>query len=363
MNSSKNSPLISVVIPNHNGAGYLAECLRSLRAQTFQNMEIVIVDNASQDESMEIVRATAPGATLLRQSRNLGFAGGINAGIRSSRGEWIAVLNNDTELQNDWLAECVHAMARHPDAAFFACKILDLATRNRIFSAGDCYLRGGIGYRRGQGLKDREDFGEECEVFSASGCAALYRKQALEETGGFDERFFAYFEDVDLGFRLQAKGYRGYYVPRAVVYHHGAATGGGEFSPLTVRLRTRNSLLHLLKNTPALIFFRCLPMIILSQLSWLVRVAAHKRLGSYFKGLAGTFRLVPAMLRERENGRRARKDKCRPLWQKILQSESLAGRDFAPPAPESDSAFLKMYFRVFGGKTKETENRSRKTEL
>jgi hypothetical protein len=356
MNSSKNSPLISVVIPNHNGAGYLAECLRSLKAQTYQNMEIVVVDNASQDESVATVRAAAPGATLISESRNLGFAGGVNAGIHSSQGEWIAVLNNDTEVQNNWLAECARAITYHPDAAFFACKIFDFSDRSRIYSAGDCYLRGGIGYRRGQGMKDREDFNRECEIFSASGCAALYRKQMLEELGGFDERFFAYLEDVDLGFRLQAAGHRGYYLPGAVVYHHGAATGGGEFSPLTVRLRTRNSLLLLLKNAPALMLLRCSPMIILTQISWFLRVAAHRRVWSYFRGLAGAFVLLPALIRERANNRRTWKALRPRLWQRILQSESLAGKDFKPPVSESDSAFLKLYFRMFEDKIKKIED-------
>jgi GT2 family glycosyltransferase len=347
MNSSKNFPLISVVIPNQNGAAFLEKCLRSLQAQTFENMEIVIVDNASQDESIEIVPIMAPKAVLLRESKNLGFAGGVNAGIRSSHGQWIAVLNNDTELQSDWLAECAHAIQNHPDAAFFACKILDFADRDRLYSAGDCYLRGGIGYRRGQEMIDREDFQKECEIFSASGCAAVYRRQVLEEIGGFDERFFAYLEDVDLGLRLQTAGYRGYYAPRAVVYHHGAATSGGEFSPLTVRLRTRNSLLLLLKDTPVPILLRCLPMIILTQISWLMRVTAHKRILSYIRGLGGAFLLLPAMMGERAGRRRTWKDSRRNLWRKILQSESLARRDFASPAAGPDSIFLKWYFRLF----------------
>ncbi|MBN1569906.1 MAG: glycosyltransferase [Acidobacteria bacterium] len=355
MNSSKNLPLISVVIPNYNGAEYLGACLRSLQAQTLRDMEIVVVDNASLDESVKVVQTSAPEAIVIRESRNLGFAGGVNAGIRLSKGEWIAVLNNDTEVQKDWLDEFAKAIAHRPEAAFFACRILDFADRSRIYSAGDCYLRGGIGYRRGQGLKDREDFCKECEVFSASGCAALYRRKVVEELGGFDEHFFAYLEDVDLGFRIQAAGYRGYYVPRAVVYHHGAATGGGEFSPLTVRLRTRNSLLLLLKNTPAMMFLQCFPMIFLAQISWFLRAAAHGRLWSYFKGLAAAFLLFPAMIRERPANRQSRKGTLQDLLQRILQSESLARRDFIPPASESDSAFLKLYFRMFKGKMQTAE--------
>jgi len=347
MNSRKNLPLISVVIPNHNGAGYLENCLRSLQAQTYGNMEIVVVDNASQDRSLEIARSAAPGAILLREKLNLGFAGGVNAGIRASHGEWIAVLNNDTEVAADWLAECAQAIRNHPEAAFFACKILDFADRGRLYSAGDCYLRMGLGYRRGQEQRDRADLSRECEIFAASGCAALYRKQALEDTGAFDERFFAYLEDVDLGLRLQTAGNRGYYVPNAKVYHHGAATSGGEFSPLAVRLRTRNSILLLLKNMPALLFLRCLPMIALAQLSWLLRTAVHCRTGSYLRGLGGALMLAPAMIRDRANLRRYWRDSRQVFWRRILESESLARRDFASAPAEPVSLFLKWYFRVF----------------
>jgi GT2 family glycosyltransferase len=347
MNSRRNLPLISIVIPNHNGAGYLETCLRSLRAQISENIEIVVVDNASQDQSVEVVQTSAPGAVLLRENRNLGFAGGVNAGIRSSRGEWIAVLNNDTEVAADWLAECANAIQNHPEASYFACKILDFSDRTRIYSAGDCFLRMGIGYRRGQEQKDRPDFSMESEIFSASGCAAVYRKQVLEETGGFDERFFAYLEDVDLGLRLQAAGNRGYYIPGAIVYHHGAATSGGEFSQLAVRLRTRNSLLLLLKNMPILFLLRCMPMIAGAQLSWLLRAVAHKRLGSYLRGLAGAIRLAPAMIRDRAVLRRRCQKSRRDFWQKILQSESQARSDFSPAPAETNSVFLKWYFRLF----------------
>jgi GT2 family glycosyltransferase len=347
MNSSENLPRISVVIPNHNGAGYLEACLRSLLAQPSEKLEIVVVDNASVDQSVEMVTSLAPKALLLKESRNLGFAGGVNEGIRAAHGEWIAVLNNDTELALDWLAECIRGIQTHPQAAFFACRILDFGDRTRIYSAGDCFLRGGIGYRRGQELQDREDFHQECEIFSASGCAALFRREVLAKIGAYDERFFAYLEDVDLGLRIQAQGHHGFYLPRAVVYHHGAATSGGEFSPLAVRLRTQNALLLLLKNMPMRIIFRCLPMVILTQLSWLARVIVQGRLGSYIRGLGGACRHASAMIRERNGLEPVASDRRREFWNRIRQSESMARKDFERPAKERISLFLKWYFRLF----------------
>jgi GT2 family glycosyltransferase len=310
-------------------------------------MEIIVVDNASKDESVMLTRTVAPEAVLLQENTNLGFAAGVNAGIRASRGDWIAVLNNDTEATPGWLHECARAIQDHPDASFFACRILNIADRKRIYSAGDCFLRAGIGYRRGQEQLDRAEFRKECEIFSPSGCAGLYRKSVLDASRGFDERFFAYLEDVDLGLRLQATGCRGYYVPTAEIYHHGAATSGGEFSPLAVRLRTRNSLLLLFKSLPGPIVLRCLPMIIVAQLSWLLRVLAHKQLMNYVKGMTKAFLLAPAAIKDRAKMRPYWRVSRQKLWQSILQSESQVRKEFTSSPTEPVSAFLKWYFRLF----------------
>jgi GT2 family glycosyltransferase len=347
MNSIENLPLISVIIPNYNGSGFLQNCLRSLQSQSYERTEVIVVDNASRDESIKVAKAIIPTAILLKNDRNLGFAGAVNVGIQCSHGEWVAVLNNDTEVCPDWLAECACAIQNHPDAAFFSSRILSLADRQTIYSAGDCFLRTGIGYRRGQDQPDRAEFHHECPIFAACGCAALYRRDALEKTGGFDDRFFAYLEDVDLGLRLQAAGCRGYYLPRAEVYHHGAGTSGGEFSRLAVRLRTRNSLLLLLKSVPASILIRWLPMVLLGQLSWMMRAIIHGRLGSYLRGLGGAWLLAPAMIRERGRMRPFWKSAGQNLRHEILKSESLARADFIENRAESHSTFLRWYFHLF----------------
>ncbi len=340
-------PLISVVIPNRNGAAYLENCLRSLLAQNYPKIEIVVVDNASSDPSLKVVHKLAPSAVVLKQEQNLGFAGGANVGIQASTGEWIAVLNNDTEVSSNWLSECVRAIELHPDAAFLACRIVDFKNRNRIHSAGDCFLRCGIGYRRGQDRHDRDEYQKECQIFSASGCAALYRAPLLKEFGGYDQDFFAYLEDVELGLRLQAAGHRGYYVPAAVVYHHGAATSGGEFSPLSVRLRTRNSLYLLLKRMPSSILLRCLPMIGFAQVFWLARVVAQGKMLPYFHGLGEALLNLPRLIKQRRTMGSHRRKPTRLLWDRIVESEALARQDFLATDSESHSRFLKWYFRLF----------------
>jgi GT2 family glycosyltransferase len=346
MTSQPGAPLISVVIPNFNGADCLGPCLQSLNHQNYSRCEVLIVDNASTDRSLEIVQREAPRAVVLRQSRNLGFAEAVNLGCEAAQGEWIAILNNDTEAAPDWLEECAAAILRHPEASFLACRILDYRRRDFIFSAGDCFLRAGFGYRRGQELRDGIRYRKEIPIFSACGCAALYRKSVLAAHGGMEARFFAYLEDVDLGLRMQAAGARGHYAPAAVVYHLGGNTSGGEFSPLAVRLRTRNALLLLIKSLPARILWRSLPLIAIGQAAWLGRVLAHGRALSYLRGLAGALRLAPAMVRRRRDLRPIWKKSGDSLWRAILASEMLAREDFLQPPPGA-SRFLAWYFRLF----------------
>src|SRR5881296_2248939 len=134
MAAHRAAPFISVVIPNYNGAGIIGACLESLERQTVSDFEVLVVDNASRDHSLEVIRRLAPEATILAQEKNLGFAGGVNAGIQAARGEWIAVLNNDTEVAENWLEEAASAIQRNPDAAFLACRILDYDNRLFVYS-------------------------------------------------------------------------------------------------------------------------------------------------------------------------------------------------------------------------------------
>ncbi len=348
MTKSNESPLISVVIPNYDGARFLERCLRALAIQARKDFELLIVDNASTDDSIETASRVCPQARVLRLERNLGFAGGANAGLAASRGDWVAILNNDTEVAGDWISACTAAIERHPDAAFFACRILEMERRETVYSAGDCYLRAGIGYRRGQEQPDRPAYDREIAVFSACGCAALYRRTLLAELNGYDERLFAYLEDLELALRIQLLGYVGYYIPQARVYHLGAATSGGEFSPMGVRLRTRNSILLLLKSVPASILLRTIPMILAAQAWWLLRVVRNGRLACYLRGVGQAMSLIPSIYRSRRRLRRLWKpDSVERLWRAILNSESLARQDYYPAPPSKPSRFLSWYFGFF----------------
>jgi hypothetical protein len=214
---------VTVVIPNYNGERLLGPCLDSLAAQTRPAERVVVVDNGSSDRSLDLVRAHPLRPESIALGANRGFAAAANAGIRAADGEVIVLLNNDAVADPRWLAAGLDALARHPAAGFVASLVLDLADRDRVDSAGDLYPPDGRPRPRGRGER-AADFTAPMEAISAGAAAAFYRRELLERTGGFEESFFAYLEDVDLGLRARALGYRCRFEPAAVVYHQGAGT-------------------------------------------------------------------------------------------------------------------------------------------
>jgi GT2 family glycosyltransferase len=242
-------PRVSVIIPNWNGARWLERCLRALRTQRFQDFELILVDNGSTDDSQGLARRDYPEVRWVGLPHNMGFAAAVNRGIRAARGELIALLNNDTEVDPGWLEALVDAMDRHSDVAMLASRMRKDAERDRIDSVG-CRLNwDGFAMSLGDGELDDGRFDQEREVFCPCGGAALYRRALFDAIGLFEESFFAYCEDVDLGFRAQLAGHRCLYVPDAVVYHIGSATTGTA-SDFAIRLTTRNRLLMVIRCYP-----------------------------------------------------------------------------------------------------------------
>jgi len=241
------TPRVSIIIPNWNGAHLLPTCLDALRAQDYGEHEVIVVDNASHDDSCALVRRDYPEVRLLPLPTNRGLTGGCNAGIAVARGEIVALLNNDTEADPRWLAALVSALDRHPDAGSAAAKILLYDRRDVLNSAGDLYGRDGIPNSRGVWQQDMGQFDREEYVFGACGGAVAYRRRMLDEIGLLDETFFMYCEDVDLAWRAQLAGWRCIYAPDARIYHRLSATGGG----VTASYYTgRNTLYVLAKDVP-----------------------------------------------------------------------------------------------------------------
>ena len=313
-----------MVVPNWNGERFLATCLGSLRRQSFEDFETVLVDNGSTDGSVAFAGRNFPEVRVLPLPENRGFSAAVNAGIRSSDAEYVALLNNDTETDPRWLEALVAAAETHPEAGFFASKLVDFDDRRILDGAGDVLRRSGLPYRLGHGEPDRGQYDEMTFVFGACAGAAMYRRSMLGDVGLFDEDFFANCEDGDLSFRAQLAGYRCLFVPGSVVYHMGSATFGKR-SATSTRLGTRNSLCLLVKNLPAPLVPGFLPFVAAGQLSRLVVTAATSTLKAHLEGLAGALRLLPLMLRKRREIQKRRQVPVEYIRALLKESSRAAG--------------------------------------
>ena len=241
-------PFISVIVPNWNGASYLVGCLQSLRSQSYSSFEVLVVDNGSTDGSDRMVAERFPEFHLVPLESNRGFAAAVNEGIRRAAGDLIALLNNDAEAEQGWLSALAEASVLHPEAGFFACKILLYDRRDVIHSAGDLYSKDGVPGNRGVWQKDMGQFDQEEYVLGACGAASAWRRSLFDDVGLFDESLFIYCEDVDLSLRAQLRGHRCLYLPGARVYHRLSATGGGEIASYYCG---RNFIAVAVKNMPS----------------------------------------------------------------------------------------------------------------
>ncbi len=239
--------LISVIIVNWNGLRFLESCLNSLMAQTYAPVETIVVDNGSTDGSAVWVRTHIPDVRLIENNKNLGFGGGINVGNQASRGTYVMILNNDTRLDPHCLEELRRSIERDERYGACASKIL-LQDGGRIDAAGIVIYPDGLSIGRGR-MEEGDLFDQEAEVFFASGGACLCRRQMLEDIGLFDEDFFAYAEDTDLGWRARLAGWRCIYAPKAVVHHLHSASSG-TYSHLKAYLVERNRIWVAIKNFP-----------------------------------------------------------------------------------------------------------------
>ncbi|HEX2638093.1 MAG TPA: glycosyltransferase family 2 protein [Gemmatimonadales bacterium] len=275
-------PTASVVIVNWNGRQLLPECLESVRSQTFRDFEVILVDNGSTDGSVEWVRAEYPEVRILALPTNQGFCGGNNVGIRAATAEYIVLLNNDTEVEPEWLGELV----RHidGDASIAACdsKILYFDRRDTIWSAGATYTIAGSAEWRGQGRKDWE-ITEPAEVFTAVACSAIYARRVLNEIGGLDEDFFAGYEDVDWSFRARLRGYRIVNVPSSRVYHKVSVTHRYN-SPAYVYHGQRNVAAIFVKNMPTSLLVKYAGLHLLYTGGSLLYFARVGRLSAFLRG-------------------------------------------------------------------------------
>jgi GT2 family glycosyltransferase len=319
--------MISIIIVNYNGGLLTVDCLRSLEEQTLDAFEVVIVDNGSSDGSVALIESFLRNShlssvtTIVRLVRNLGFAGGNKEGVRFAKGRYIALLNNDTEPDENWLEELAKQMDGDSRIGVCASKLM-VFNSNRIDSAGDGYTRTLKGFKNGEG-EESNKFNEQKLVFGACAGAALYRKETLDEIGFLDEDFFLIHEDTDFNFRAQLAGWKVLYVPTAVVYHK-VRSSIGSMSDMAIYYTLRNSEFVWIKNIPFGVFLRCFPEFILGIVSeFLYFAIKHRRFRLFVKAKKDALKLLPLMLRKRKSIMKTKKVSnsylisiMTPAWQK-----------------------------------------------
>lgn len=292
---------LSVVIPNWNGREELAACLSALREQTVPDIEIIVVDNGSTDGSVEFVREHHPEAIALPLSVNMGFAWSVNLGIEASHGEFVALLNNDAIADPRWAEEMLAAMD-HADIA--ASLMLRRDDPEVVDSAGEFFSRWGLPYRHRRGERAADVSSEEYpEIFAASGGASIYRRTVLAHIGVFDPQYFAYLEDVDIGFRARLAGYRIVLAPRARVLHGVGATAGrlGDFQ---LHQFIKNSHLLLLKNVPLPLLVKMLPRFALVQAHLFAAAVRRRAVPAALRAYAATAISLPVIIVKRRRVQR-----------------------------------------------------------
>jgi len=283
MTENSTRPIVSVVIPHYGGYDTLSKCLISLKNSTYPNLEIIVVDNGSPDDSVQFIIDNFPEINLIQSEYNRGFAGGCNFGIVHAKGELLLILNNDTTHEPDWIDPLVKMMESNPKISAVQPKILNYDNREYFDYAGAC---GGFmdkycfPFARGRIFntveKDVGQYDEACKIFWASGTAFLTRKSTFDTLGGFDEILFAHMEEIDYHWKCQLMGCEVWVEPASVIYHMGAVTLAIS-SPKKTYLNYRNSLILLLTNYPSdMSFYLFFPRFLMECISLIKEILTFK---------------------------------------------------------------------------------------
>lgn len=278
-------PDYSVIIVNYNGGAYLQAAVESLKQQTYQNFELIVIDNASQDGSADQLDLSGlPQAQLVKNTDNTGFAAANNQAAKLARGRWLALLNPDATAAPDWLEQLHLAAQRFPDCRVFACTQYSLDEEGILDGTGDAYLVLGVPWRGGFGhpVSQLPDTGL---CFSPCGAGAVYDRELFLSIGGFDERYFCYCEDVDIGFRLQLMGEPCVFLKDAAIQHAGSAISG-RHSAFSSYHGTRNRIWTYFKNMPLALLLLTLPAHLLISVYLILRSAM---IGCFVPTLRGTW--------------------------------------------------------------------------
>lgn len=306
---------VSVVIVNWNAGELLGRCVSSLMTQTVLPHEIIVFDNSSTDGAVKEISNRFPFVRVIESARNLGFAAANNLAIQeaSSKSEWIAFLNPDAFPETRWLEALLNAAAANPECAVFGSRLMDASSPAIVDGVGDVYHASGIVWRAGHGmLLGSCDRGAR-DIFSPCAAAAMFRKDAFIAAGGFDEDFFCYVEDMDLGFRMRLLGHRCRYVPDSVALHVGSAVTGRR-SDFSIYHGHRNLVWTYIKNMPGLLFWLYLPLHFALNLFSLVYFSLKGQAGVIVRAKWDALKGVPRMWRKRRKIQSLRVVSIREIW-------------------------------------------------
>lgn len=251
---------VTVVIPNYNGEKYLCPCLKALYEYTEIEMKVIVVDNGSGDGSAEEAKEKYPQADYILLGKNYGFCRAVNIGIKKADTPYVLLLNNDTEIRKGFVENLLHAVKKNKRIFSVEAKMIQYHDQSKIDSAGTFYNALGWAFARGKD-KTVEKYTEPSRIFASCAGAAIYRKEIFDRIGLFDERHFAYLEDVDIGYRARIHGYRNLYEPGAQVIHVGSAFSGSRYNEFKTRYSSRNNVYLIYKNMPLFQIMLNLPLL------------------------------------------------------------------------------------------------------
>jgi GT2 family glycosyltransferase len=292
---------VVILIVNYNSGAMLRRCLDALERQTRREFDVVMVDNGSSDGSVEGIEGRYANLTLVRAQRNLGFAAGNNLGLaHAPRARWVVLLNPDAFPEPDWLERLTAAAQRYPQFAFFGCRMMAAETPELLDGIGDVFHVSGLHWREGHRRSLRAEDLRPREIFAPCAAAAMYRRDALEQVGGFDEDYFCYAEDMDLGFRLRLAGHRALYVPDAAVLHVGSGTTGWR-SDFSVYHGQRNLVWTYAKDMPGALVYLYLPWHLAMNLAALGVLALRGQGWLALRAKIDALKGLPKMLKKRRS--------------------------------------------------------------
>lgn len=320
---------IAVIIINFNSGTLLSDCLHHVHAQTRRPEQIIVLDNASRDDSIHGLELHYPEVKWIKLDQNLGFAAANNLAIQQAGAvEWLALLNPDAFPESDWLERLLAAAQAHPECASFGSRLINAYDPDRLDGTGDVYHVSGLAWRRDHSRLTVQETNTGGEIFAPCAAAALYRRTAFLEAGGFDEPYFCYFEDVDLGFRLRLLGYGCWYVPDAIARHVGSAVTG-QRSPFSLYHGHRNLVWTYCKNMPGVWFWLYLPQHLLLNLGTVLWFALRGQGNILLQAKRDAWRELPRVWRQRQAIQRQRRVSGWELRRVMVGSGALLARFIA----------------------------------